>query len=281
MSEVAVQETAGKGAVIDAGGPLLACRNLGVRRDGRWLIRGVDLEVGRGEIVSILGPNGGGKTTLIRTLLGIMRASEGRITKAPGARIGYVPQRLSVDRTMPLSVDRLMTLVRPASQSDIAAALERTGVGHLVRRPVQDLSGGEFQRVLIARALLAEPDVLVLDEPVQSVDFTGQVELYRLIASLRDRYRCGVLMVSHDLHVVMKATDRVLCLAGHVCCTGKPDDVSRSPEYTRLFGPMAAETLAIYSHEHDHVHAPSGEIVGPDHSHGHHHGHGHSHGDAH
>lgn len=260
---------------------LLACRGLGVRRDGRWLIRGVDIDVGRGEIVSIVGPNGGGKTTLIKALLGILRTSEGRITKAPAVRIGYVPQRLSIDRTMPLSVDRLMTLVRRAPHADVMAALEQTGVGHLIHRPVQDLSGGEFQRVLIARALLSEPDVLVLDEPVQSVDFTGQVELYQLIASLRDRYRCGVLMVSHDLHVVMKATDRVLCLAGHVCCTGKPGDVSRSPEYTRLFGPMAAETLAIYAHKHDHVHTPSGDVVDQGNDHNHAHDRGHAHEDAH
>ncbi|MEJ8574495.1 metal ABC transporter ATP-binding protein [Microbaculum marinum] len=264
----AVQPQSPKGA------PLLGCRDLGVLRDGRWLIRGVDLDVRRGEIVSIVGPNGGGKTTLIKSLLGIMRPSAGQVTRAAGIRTGYVPQRLAVDRTMPLSVDRLMTLVRRASRAEIVAALAQTGSDHLVDRAVQELSGGEFQRVLIARALLNRPDVLVLDEPVQSVDFTGQVELYRLIASLRDRYDCGVLLVSHDLHVVMRETDRVLCLAGHVCCTGAPGDVSRSPEYTRLFGPTAAETLAIYQHAHDHAHGPAGEIVtGDAHNHFHHHGH--------
>ncbi|MCT8974724.1 metal ABC transporter ATP-binding protein [Microbaculum marinisediminis] len=254
---------------------LLGCHGLGVRRDGRWLIRDVDLEVRRGEIVSIVGPNGGGKTTLIKTLLGIERPSAGHIVRPRGVKLGYVPQRLAVDRTMPLSVERLMTLVRRAPRADVAAALEETAVAHLLRRPVQELSGGEFQRVLISRALLGKPDMLVLDEPVQSVDFSGQVDLYRLIASLRDLHGCGVLMVSHDLHVVMRATDRVLCLAGHVCCTGEPGDVSRSPEYMRLFGPQAADTLAIYAHKHDHVHTPSGEVVpahGHDHDH-HHHGH--------
>jgi zinc transport system ATP-binding protein len=193
-----------------------------------------------------------------------------------GIRVGYVPQRLAVDRTLPLTVERLMTLVRRASRAEVEAALDETGVAHLLERPVQALSGGEFQRVLIARALLGQPDILVLDEPVQSVDFTGQVDLYRLIASLRDRHGCGVLMVSHDLHVVMRATDRVLCLAGHVCCTGAPGDVSRSPEYARLFGPLAAETLAIYAHKHDHVHGPSGEVM-PAHDHGHDHDHAHRH----
>jgi len=279
MNEVALQAREDRATPARAPADvLLACRGLGVRRDGRWLIRDVDLEVGRGEIVSIVGPNGGGKTTLIKTLLGIERASAGQVTRAPGLHLGYVPQRLAVDRTMPLSVRRLMRLVRRASDADITAALEETSVPHLLDRSVQSLSGGEFQRVLIARALLGHPDILVLDEPVQSVDFSGQVDLYRLIASLRDERGCGVLMVSHDLHVVMRATDRVLCLAGHVCCTGEPGDVSRSAEYTRLFGPVAAETLAIYAHKHDHVHAPSGKIVGVhdgcDHDHGpgaHHH----------
>jgi zinc transport system ATP-binding protein len=169
-----------------------------------------------------------------------------------------------------------MRLVHRASSGDIRAALEETGVPHLLDRPVQALSGGEFQRVLIARALLGRPDILVLDEPVQSVDFSGQVDLYRLIASLRDEHHCGVLMVSHDLHVVMRATDRVLCLAGHVCCTGAPGDVSRSPEYARLFGPVAAETLAIYAHKHDHVHTPSGEVVSASND-----GHGHDHDHTH
>jgi zinc transport system ATP-binding protein len=244
-----------------AGEILLACRGLGVRRDGRWLIRDVDLDIARGEIVSIVGPNGGGKTTLIKTLLGIEKATAGRVMRIAGAKIGYVPQRLAIDRTLPLTVERLMTLVRRASRAEALAALQETGVAHLIDQPVQALSGGEFQRMLIARALLGRPDVLVLDEPVQSVDFTGQMDLYKLIAALRDRFGCGVLLVSHDLHVVMRATDRVLCLSGHVCCTGKPQDVGRSPEYARLFGPLAQETLAIYAHAHDHVHGPAGEVI--------------------
>jgi zinc transport system ATP-binding protein len=272
MNDVAVPDPIARSANTAPAEILLACRGLGVRRGGRWLIHGVDLDVGRGEIVSIVGPNGGGKTTLIKTLLGIERATNGNVVRAAGVRVGYVPQRLAVDRTMPLSVERLMRLVRRAPSADIKAALEETGVPHLLDRPVQALSGGEFQRVLIARALLGRPDILVLDEPVQSVDFSGQVDLYRLIASLREEHGCGVLMVSHDLHVVMRATDRVLCLAGHVCCTGAPGDVSRSPEYTRLFGPVASETLAIYAHKHDHAHAPSGEVV-PVHDHDHRHGH--------
>lgn len=257
--------------------PLVACSGLGVRRDGRWLIRDIDMSVARSEIVSVVGPNGGGKTTLIKALIGVERPSAGRIERAPGLAVGYVPQRLAVDRTMPLTVGRLMTLVRRAAPPAVAGALAQTGVAHLHDRAVQALSGGELQRVLIARALLGAPDLLVLDEPVQSVDFTGQVELYQLIAALRDRLGCGVLMVSHDLHVVMRATDRVICLAGHVCCTGVPGDVSRNPEYLRMFGPGAAEALAIYPHAHDHRHDPSGAVVaGGGHAHGA--GCGHAHG---
>lgn len=248
---------------------LVACRGLGVRREGRWLVRGVDLDVAAGEIVSVVGPNGGGKTTLIKALIGIERTNAGTLERRAGLRIGYVPQRLALDRTMPLTVSRLMTLVRNAATAEVAGALRQTGVEHLADRPVQVLSGGELQRVLIARALLGSPDLLVLDEPVQSVDFSGQLELYQLIASLRDRLGCGVLMVSHDLHVVMRATDRVLCLAGHVCCTGVPRDVSRNPEYLRMFGPGAADALAVYPHTHDHRHDPSGAVIDA-HDHGHH-----------
>ncbi len=279
MNEAVVNIEESRKAVSTLRDVLVSGEGLGVRRDGRWLIRDVDIEVRRGEIVSIVGPNGGGKTTLVKTLLGIERPTAGRVVRSGGLKVGYVPQRLAVDRTMPLSVERLMTLVRRAPRADVVAALEETAVAHLLHRAVQELSGGEFQRVLIARALLGRPDILVLDEPVQSVDFSGQVDLYRLIASLRDLHGCGVLMVSHDLHVVMRATDRVLCLAGHVCCTGEPGDVSRSPEYMRLFGPQAAETLAIYAHKHDHVHGPSGEVLSAhDHSHGCGHDHRHGHG---
>ena len=245
---------------------LIEAAGLGVRREGRWLIRDVDLAVRAGEIVSIVGPNGGGKTTLLKALLGIEGRNAGRVLRRPGLRLGYVPQRLALDNTMPLTVARLMTLTRRARRGVLGAALEETGVPHLMDAAVHQLSGGEFQRVLIARALLGEPELLVLDEPVQSVDFGGQVELYRLIADVRARRGCGVLLVSHDLHVVMRDTDRVICLSGHVCCTGIPQDVRRSPEYLRLFGPGVSDALALYAHEHDHSHDASGAVV-DDHAH--------------
>jgi zinc transport system ATP-binding protein len=256
-----MNEHAGRAPESRCAEPILAAKGLGVRRDGRWLIHDVNLAIRPREILSIVGPNGGGKTTLIRTLLGIEAASAGRVVRRAGIKLGYVPQRLAIDRTLPLTVARLMTLTRRERRAELLAALDETGVAHLIDAGVQQLSGGEFQRVLIARAVLGKPDLLMLDEPVQSVDFGGQVELYRLIAGLRERLGCGIVLVSHDLHVVMRETDRVVCLSGHVCCTGVPHDVQHHPEYLRLFGPRASEALALYTHEHDHSHDPAGEVI--------------------
>ena len=257
--------------------------DLGVERSGRWLIRHVDLEIHRGEIVTLIGPNGSGKSTTARVATGVWRADEGRITRAAGLSIGYVPQKLTIDRTLPLTVERLMHLTRRHDSGAVARALRRTGIEHLRRAEVQHLSGGEFQRALLARAIAGEPDLLVLDEPVQGVDFSGQVAIYDLIGEIRDETGCGVLLISHDLHIVMAATDTVLCLNGHVCCAGAPRSVASDPEYLRLFGPRAAGTLAVYKHHHDHTHLPDGRIQhpdgtiteGPDPEHAHHHEHGH------
>ncbi|MGE0232939.1 MAG: ATP-binding cassette domain-containing protein, partial [Flavobacteriaceae bacterium] len=185
-----------------------------------------------------------------------------------------------IDPTLPLNVERLMRLTGRHRADQIRNALEETGVPHLLKTPVRALSGGEFQRVLLARALIGKPDLLVLDEPVQGVDFTGEIVLYELIDRIRDRLNCGILLISHDLHIVMAKTDTVICLNGHVCCHGTPETVAGSAEYKALFGPKAAETLAVYRHEHDHVHAEGGAV----HDHGHReHGHhelGHDHGHA-
>ncbi|MDF1730172.1 MAG: zinc ABC transporter ATP-binding protein ZnuC [Minwuia sp.] len=264
---------------------LARAQALEVQFGGRAVLSGVDMDIAAGEIVTIIGPNGSGKTTLVKALLGLIPVTHGSARLMPGTRIGYVPQRFNVDAVLPLRVDRLMTLTAPASASAIGAALERVGVAHLRRADVASLSGGETQRVLLARALLRQPDLLVLDEPVQGVDFAGEAALYALIGELRDEMGLGVLMVSHDLHVVMAATDQVLCLNGHICCAGVPSDVSRHPEFLRLFGRQAAATLAVYRHEHDHDHDLHGHVVAdeaggdhtPDrHGHGHHSHHSHS-----
>ena len=240
---------------------LARAKSLAVSLDGRTVLSGVDMDIAAGEIVTIIGPNGSGKTTLVKALLGLIPVASGSAELAPGTRIGYVPQRFSVDAVLPLRVDRLMTLTALATGSAVESALERVGVAHLRRADVASLSGGETQRVLLARALLRQPNLLVLDEPVQGVDFAGETALYALISELRDEMGLGVLMVSHDLHVVMAATDQVLCLNGHICCAGVPSDVSRHPEFLRLFGRQAAATLAVYRHDHDHDHDLHGEVV--------------------
>lgn len=221
----------------------------------------VDLSVRRGEIVTLIGPNGSGKTTLVRVILGLLKPDAGRLTRPPGLRIGYVPQRLSVDPALPLTVRRFLSLPKRQPEAAILRALQEVGAGYTIDQPVQNLSGGETQRMLLARALLRDPDLLVLDEPLQGVDFNGQLALFELIASVHRHHDCGVLMVSHDLHLVMAGTDRVVCLNRHVCCTGEPEAVTRHPEYLALFGPRAAEGLAVYTHAHDHHHDISGAIV--------------------
>ncbi|TCD16735.1 metal ABC transporter ATP-binding protein [Oricola cellulosilytica] len=240
--------------------PLVSLDNAGIRRDGRWLVRGVDLSVRPGEIVTLIGPNGSGKSTTAKLALGILKPDHGIARRRDGLRVGYVPQKLSVDWTLPLSVERFLRLIARVARDDIEAAVARTGIGHLRRAEVRNLSGGEFQRVMLARAIARRPDLLVLDEPVQGVDFSSEIALYELIGRLRDELRCGVLLISHDLHVVMAATDRVICLNGHVCCEGTPTAVASSDAYKQLFGARDGPALAVYEHQHDHTHLPDGRV---------------------
>ena len=239
---------------------LITLDNAGLHRSGRWLVRGVDLAVRRGEIVTLIGPNGSGKSTTAKMALGILPPTEGTARRLSELKVGYVPQKITVDWTLPLNVIRFMNLTQRISSREATDALETTGVAHLANSEVRTLSGGEFQRVLLARAIARKPDLLVLDEPVQGVDFSGEIALYELISSVRTELNCGVLMISHDLHVVMAATDRVICLNGHVCCRGTPDVVAESDEYQRLFGDRAAASIAIYRHHHDHTHLPDGRV---------------------
>jgi len=240
---------------------LIAGDGLSLRHGTQTLLHNVSVSVQAGEIVTVIGPNGAGKTTLLKIVLGLVKPDSGHLKRRDGLRVGYMPQRLPIDPVLPLTVSRLMTLTIRRSRGAVEAALAETGVGHLIDAAVQTLSGGELQRALLARALLADPDLLVLDEPVQGVDFAGETALYQLIGALRDRRRCGVLMVSHDLHMVMAAADRVLCLNRHVCCSGTAETVGQHPEYVRLFGARAAQALAIYTHHHDHGHGISGNVV--------------------
>ncbi len=220
--------------------------NLGVQRDGRWILRDISLQMDAGQIITLIGPNGCGKTTLLRAMLGLIPLTTGRIEKKPGLRIGFMPQKLHIDPTLPLTVGRFLTL-GPAYDH---AVLEDVRVTHLIDKSMHVLSGGELQRVLLARALMNKPDCLILDEPLQGVDVNGQTEFYRLILAARDRLHCSVLMVSHDLHVVMAKTDQVVCLNHHICCSGTPEAVKLDPAFIHLFG----ESAAIYAHKHDHEH---------------------------
>ncbi len=242
---------------------LIQSQNIALHIGGKELLSGIFLNISKAEIVTVIGPNGAGKTTLLRLLLGLIPASSGSIYRKPKLRIGYLPQRAVFNPILPLSVSRIMNLTGNYSKSQIETSLEETGVLALRDKPVFQLSGGEYQRVMLARAILRNPELLVLDEPVQGVDYMGESELYNLIGDLRKSHGCGVLMVSHNLHVVMASTDRVLCLNQHICCEGQPEDVTQHPEYLRLFGLDSGSALAIYSHQHDHKHHISGELSEP------------------
>lgn len=237
---------------------LVSARGLGVARNGRDLLSGVDIDILQGEIVTLIGPNGAGKTTLVRVLLGLERPDRGEVRRRQGLRIGYVPQRFDVDAVIPMTVERFLLLGGNAKPEEIAAILSEVDAGAVRHRQLSQLSGGELQRVVLARALLREPDLLVLDEPVQGVDYTGEAELYKLIGRLRDERGFSVLLVSHDLHIVMARSDRVVCLNRHVCCSGIPETVAQHPAYARLFGDEAARAFAVYRHHHDHSHDLAG-----------------------
>lgn len=239
---------------------LISLDNAGIYRSERWLVRGVSMSVAPGEIVTLIGPNGSGKSTTAKMALGVLDADEGKAHRKTDLRTSYVPQKLDVNWTLPLSVTRFLRLTNRASRKQVEAALSATETLHLANAQMSKLSGGEFQRVLLARAILRSPEFLVLDEPVQGVDFNGEIALYKLIEDIRNRLDCGVLLISHDLHVVMSTTDRVICLNGHVCCSGTPANVASSDEFKSLFGERAASGLALYEHRHDHEHLPDGRI---------------------
>ncbi|OJX74323.1 metal ABC transporter ATP-binding protein [Magnetospirillum sp. 64-120] len=237
---------------------LVQLDRVSLRYDGQAALNGVCLIVEPGRIVTVIGPNGAGKSTLIKVALGLVRPDSGSVIRRPGLVVGYVPQKLAVPSSFPLSVRRFLAMAAPAG--DWQGALDRVSAGHVLARQVSQLSGGELQRVMLARALLRQPDLLVLDEPVGGVDMAGQAEIYDLIAQEARQSQRGVLLVSHDLHVVMAATDEVVCLNGHVCCAGHPETVSQHPEYLALFGPRVAASLAVYTHVHDHAHRADGSV---------------------
>jgi zinc transport system ATP-binding protein len=238
---------------------LVRLNKVGFRQNKKWLVEGVSLEVKKGKIITLIGPNGSGKSTTAKIALGIYKDIEGSVEKHTN-KVGYVPQKITIDWTLPLRVKDFMILTEVLKEEEIDDALSLTGVMHLKNKNLGNLSGGEFQRVLLARAISKKPELLVLDEPVQGVDYTGEIALYELIKKISDALNCGILLISHDLHTVMTATDHVVCLNGHVCCSGTPKDVVKNNEYKSLFGDRASQILSIYEHKHDHVHSNDGDI---------------------
>lgn len=247
--------------------PILSGTALSYVEGGRRILEGVDIAVTSGEIVSVIGPNGAGKTTLLKILLGQIKSTEGTVDRRPNLRIGYVPQHLVIDPTLPMTVRRFLMLSGVSDNQTLDRVMQATDILRRVDFPVQSLSGGEMQRLLLARALVRKPELLVLDEPAQGVDLTGQADIYQLIADIRGRDGCAVLLVSHDLHMVMAAADKVLCLNHHLCCSGHPEMISQHPEYLSLFGSHVAAGLAPYTHHHDHRHDVTGGVA----ENGHHH----------
>jgi len=238
---------------------LLKVENAGVSINDKSLVKGVSFEIKQAEIVTLIGPNGSGTSTTAKIALGIYKKIDGKVKKYTD-KIGYVPQKISIDWTLPIRVLDFMTLTEELTQDQINIALNLTGVEHLKNKSLSNLSGGEFQRVLIARAISKKPELLVLDEPVQGVDFKGEIALYELIKQISEKMKCGILLISHDLHVVMSATDFVLCLNGHVCCSGAPHKVVKDSKYKELFGDRASNILSLYEHKHDHTHSQDGTI---------------------
>ena len=238
---------------------LLKVEDVGFFKNNKWLVKGVSLELKQGEIVTLIGPNGSGKSTTAKIALGIYKEIDGKVKRFTN-KVGYVPQKISIDWTLPIRVIDFMSLTEDPTEEQINLALVLTGVKHLRNVNLGNLSGGEFQRVLIARAIAKQPDLLVLDEPVQGVDFKGEIALYELIKRISEELNCGILLISHDLHVVMSATDFVVCLNGHVCCSGTPQVVAKNNEYQELFGDRASSILSLYEHKHDHTHSQDGTI---------------------
>lgn len=239
---------------------LLSAKSISKSFESRKVLDNVDVQIESGKIVTLIGPNGAGKTTLVRILLGLLQADSGELFKKPDVKVGYMPQRIHIDPTLPLTVGRFLSLAERNDSGHIRQTLDDLKISHLQEQQLASISGGQLQRVLLARAIIRKPPLLILDEPAQGVDLAGQAELYELVSDLGSKNGCGILMISHDLHLVMSSTDEVICLNHHICCHGKPEQVSTDPAYLDLFGARASQNLAVYTHHHNHEHDLTGQV---------------------
>ena len=246
---------------------LISACDLTVIRQGRRVLDNVSLDIARDDFITLIGPNGAGKTVLLRHLLKLDKPDAGRVTHLSGLKVGYVPQRITIDPSLPISVRRFLTLNNSEKENDIATLAEETEITPLLDTPLSALSGGEMQRVLLTRALTSDPELLILDEPAQNLDVNGQLQFYTLIEEIYERRKLSILMVSHDLHLVMSSTRKVVCLYHHICCSGAPESVARDPEFISIFGNDMAKLMAVYPHTHSHDHTH-------EHTHDHDHGEG-------
>lgn len=247
--------------------PLISLNNINVYFNRQHILQNIHFNIFPESIVTIVGPNGGGKSTLLKVLLKLITPKSGQVLHQKNLKIGYVPQKLNIENSMPINVQHFLALKPNATKEKIKDVLNLFSIAHLKRHNLHNLSGGQMQRVLLARAVLDNPKLLVLDEPMQGVDALGQVELYQLLNKVRSMLNCAILMVSHDLNIVMKNTDEVICINHHICCSGTPEKVTNNPNFIALFGDKFSKNIAFYSHHHNHHHNLQGDVCSNCHHH--------------